>query len=490
MKYALYLLIPALLAAQTKPSLQNQAKDANFSAFPTVLPWTLGTSLPATCILGQSFYLTTAAIGQNIYACTSTNTWTQQSGAGGGLFSLAMPSIFNVSPTPPSSSATVTLASQTANLVFAGPPSGSAGTPAFRALVNGDLPLINLASKVTGVLPIPNGGTGTATPTMTAGACMLLTGTFPNLTFSATCGANGSAQGSASPAATTLTITHNFNSTSHVDQCVNTSNLQVLPTTMTIGLNTDTLTFSGGLAANTTCTAVAGGGGTGGGGMIYPAAGIALSLGPTNGWGASYAVRGSGSAVQLANGTVTSGNCAKFDASGNLVDNGAPCTPTGGTNAVSLQSFPISAATPLTGQSLVYNGTSYVPTSGQTIPSCVAMASGVVSGPCITASGATSNFTYWDAESGSYTVPATAINGVVQSTNAGAVTIAIPQAGLAGNFIEGSCFVIRNDGTTTLTLSPSVSLVKLGSSTITTLAANKWIEPCSHSGNYLVKANN
>jgi len=73
---------------------------------------------------------------------------------------LSMPSIFSVSGSPVTSTGTLTatLATQTANRVFAGPTSGGAATPAFRTLVVADMP--SLASGWTGVLPVANGGTG------------------------------------------------------------------------------------------------------------------------------------------------------------------------------------------------------------------------------------------------------------------------------------------------------------------------------------------
>jgi hypothetical protein len=41
-------------------------------------------------------------------------------------------------------------------------------------------------------------------------------------------------------------------------------------------------------------------------------------------------VQGNGAKIQLSTGTTTSGNCAKFDANGNVVDNGAACGSGGG----------------------------------------------------------------------------------------------------------------------------------------------------------------
>ena len=43
-----------------------------------------GTSLPATCTVGDIFADTDATAGQNLYLCTAANTWTLQGGGGGG----------------------------------------------------------------------------------------------------------------------------------------------------------------------------------------------------------------------------------------------------------------------------------------------------------------------------------------------------------------------------------------------------------------------
>lgn len=100
---------------------------------------------------------------------------------------LALPAIFSVTGSPVTGSGTLTgaLAAQSANLVWAGPSSGSAASPTFRSLVYNDFPTsaaaagtypkvtinaqgivtgtasqITLTTDVTGVLPLANGGTG------------------------------------------------------------------------------------------------------------------------------------------------------------------------------------------------------------------------------------------------------------------------------------------------------------------------------------------
>ena len=63
---------------------------------------------------------------------------------------LSLPDIFSVSGSPVSSSGTLsaTLATQAANYVWAGPNTGSAAAPTFRALVAGDIPTLT-ASKIS-----------------------------------------------------------------------------------------------------------------------------------------------------------------------------------------------------------------------------------------------------------------------------------------------------------------------------------------------------
>ena len=70
--------------AQTKISLKAQAKDVDFSTAEATKPAKTGVSLPATCEVGELFFKTDSAPGENIYGCTAQNTWTlqaEQSGA-------------------------------------------------------------------------------------------------------------------------------------------------------------------------------------------------------------------------------------------------------------------------------------------------------------------------------------------------------------------------------------------------------------------------
>jgi hypothetical protein len=110
--------------------------------------------------------------GAVVLATGPTITGATLSGTFGGNPTFSGTPIFNNVPTFPS---------QTQNFVFAAP-SGSNGTPLFRALVVGDIPELPASIINSGTLPIAHGGTGTATPGLVAGTNVSITGSWPNQT--------------------------------------------------------------------------------------------------------------------------------------------------------------------------------------------------------------------------------------------------------------------------------------------------------------------
>lgn len=114
----------------------------------------MGTLVPGTLIPGAGVDIT--IVGDSFVVS-----------AGGGAGVTLIPPSDLFADTSGGSNFTLSFAAvnQTANYVWAGPAFGpGSGVPTFRALVAADLPLINLATGVTGVLPLVHGGTNNAGP--------------------------------------------------------------------------------------------------------------------------------------------------------------------------------------------------------------------------------------------------------------------------------------------------------------------------------------
>ena len=106
------------------------------------------------------------ADGQVLKLASGLPTWVADTNSDGGVTSITLvaPAEFVVSGSPVTTSGTLTLtkATQSANTVWAGPSSGAAAQPSFRALVGGDLPAHSHAGSdiTSGPIAIANGGTG------------------------------------------------------------------------------------------------------------------------------------------------------------------------------------------------------------------------------------------------------------------------------------------------------------------------------------------
>ena len=73
-------LLPCFVSGQTLVDLKTQTKSVDFAAATATKPFKTGTILPATCGIGEAFFKTDAPAGVNLYACTSLNAWSLQSG--------------------------------------------------------------------------------------------------------------------------------------------------------------------------------------------------------------------------------------------------------------------------------------------------------------------------------------------------------------------------------------------------------------------------
>jgi hypothetical protein len=138
-------------------------------------PITVGASLPATCTVGQQYFVTTSGATYGLNVCTATNTWTAQSGASGSgtVTSVSASCLFWL--TCPVATATTTPAlaigaatSQTSHQVIGTCGSATAFGPC--ALVAGDLPSISLTTGVIGTLQAAQEPAHTGDMTNTAGS--------------------------------------------------------------------------------------------------------------------------------------------------------------------------------------------------------------------------------------------------------------------------------------------------------------------------------
>jgi len=64
-----------ILPGQTTLDLRTQTKNVDFTLAVTTKPNKSGAILPATCSVGETFFMTGAPAGQNLYGCTGANVW-------------------------------------------------------------------------------------------------------------------------------------------------------------------------------------------------------------------------------------------------------------------------------------------------------------------------------------------------------------------------------------------------------------------------------
>ncbi len=93
-KLILAALAAAAMSGQTQVDLKTQSKSIDFSLAPETRPIKTNTLayLPATCAVGDLYFVTNAPPGANIYGCVSLNTWALQSGGGSSGGSLTIDS--------------------------------------------------------------------------------------------------------------------------------------------------------------------------------------------------------------------------------------------------------------------------------------------------------------------------------------------------------------------------------------------------------------
>src|SRR5260370_7493465 len=87
--------------AQTQVDLSTQSKRPDFSQAASTRPAKTGTSLPVTCSVGDMYFKSDAAAGQNLYGCTTANNWSQLSGGSGGGGGTGPPQNAGLAPASP-----------------------------------------------------------------------------------------------------------------------------------------------------------------------------------------------------------------------------------------------------------------------------------------------------------------------------------------------------------------------------------------------------
>jgi hypothetical protein len=148
-----------------------------------------GSILYTSDAVGQLGWLAAGSNGQVLTLSGGIPSWVTPASGTVTSVGLSMPAMFTVtnSPVTASGTLTTTLATQSANLVFAGPSTGAAIAPTFRSLVAADIPNLDASKITTGILPVAQGGTGAST--LTAHGVVVGNGTSAvNVTTSGTAG--------------------------------------------------------------------------------------------------------------------------------------------------------------------------------------------------------------------------------------------------------------------------------------------------------------
>ncbi len=265
---------------QSTVHLPSQSRQADFSGFPQTKPARAVAALPAACVAGEVVAVVSGPAA-GLYFCSGSGVWVAAAPHGHGLPDL----------------------------------SGITG------------------KQVTGTILQAFGG-----GTVQAGDCAQFDENGNLVSANAPCGAGAENFALDFTSATTVNLDHNLGRQSVLVGCTDPGGHAVIADSVrVVDANRVQVTFA--VPQSGRCVVNATGGGGGGGGAVssvfgrtgavtaqagdYSFSQIAGQLALSQ--IAPSALQGTGTKLQLFSGTAAANDCAKFDASGNLVSAGAPC---------------------------------------------------------------------------------------------------------------------------------------------------------------------
>lgn len=276
--------VPAALQAQSTIHLPSQGRQADFSGYPLTKPVRVVTTLPGSCASGEAVAISSGA-GAGVYFCTAAGTWTPAPAHTHGL---------------------------------------------------GDLSGVTGKQGTGSLLQAFGGGT------TNAGDCVQFDAAGSIVSTNAPCGAGLSNYSTAFTGLTSVNLDHNLGTMNVLVGCYDGGEQTVQPNSLSvITANRVTVSF---ISPQTGRCVVNASGGAGGGGVAtvfgrggtvtaqtgdYLFSQLGGTLRATQIAGAD--VQGNGAKLQaFGGGTVSANDCVKFDASGNVISAGAPCSSGGG----------------------------------------------------------------------------------------------------------------------------------------------------------------
>ena len=281
-------LVSSICSGQTLVDVKTQTKNVDFSGAASTIPARSGSSVPATCKLGEMFFNTSNAPGQNLYLCAPANTWTVLAGGSG-------------------STVGTVLSATTGQFAYY---SANGSTVSGHTLVAGDIPPLNYQPLLT--FTGTGAKTASSTGAVTANNCAKWDASGNIIDSGAPCG-TGSGSGGGSSAFSSLTSGTN----TAAAMLIGSGASLAVTGSGTIAATSVPASGVTGLAPSATSDTTNAGNITSGTLSASRLPATALT---------STSATGTGSKFASATAAGATNNCAKWDVNGNIVDAGIPCS--------------------------------------------------------------------------------------------------------------------------------------------------------------------